>query len=506
MKKYSLLARLMVFVLCFALVFSGCGGAPEANDEAGPEETTTAPTEAPTTPADILGDAIDKTFGDDETEPSDSKEDPTTPPTSAPEVPVDPAEPLSPGKLTIELMNVLTNVTYVDPENSAFVNDFDLDLFVDQFSFVIYGEENQVAISAPDLFGVEDVYGVDFSTLLDDLPDSAIWEVAGMSYEDFLGQFGLEEKDLGELFEIGGSSLELALTLEDAINEAMSYIDATSKEETVLIQGKDVPANVVTFTLTSDDAHEIAKIMLDWYEEAQALSNEELAAILEGTELEYLLESDIPFDEIRQDMEDVFAELDLTIVLHANVHAETGYLMSIGLDVSGTYAESEEITVYGDLVLGEDPTTSELYTLELGAINVDGEQAGIRAELTSNRGDAVDVYGLSLVTILNEEEDVLANADLSYNKETFAYELNVSAVDYTFTATGTFQVEEELFDLVVDTIEAGSDSIALNLHIRYETIEADEVPEMPAYTNVLKLAKDELTDLIQVLAEKFSDF
>lgn len=506
MKKYSLLARLMVLVLCFALVFSGCGGAPETSDEGDTDETTTAPTEAPTTPADVLGDAIDKTFGDDdETEPSNSKEDATTPPPSDPFDPTVPEEPLSPGKFTFEMMNMLTNVIYFDPENSVCVNEFDLDLFIEQFNFVIYSEDNKIAVSSPDLFGV-DVYGVDFSTLLEDLPDSAIWDLAGTSYDSFLGDLGLEEKDLGELLEIGGSSLELALTLEDAVNEAMSHIDATSKEETVLIHGKDVPATVLTFTLTSDDAHEIAKIMLDWYEEALALSNEELAAVLEGTELEYLLESDIPFDDIRQEMEEIFGQLDLTMVLHANVHTESGYLMSIGLDVGGTVADGPEVTIYGDLVLGEDPTTSELYTLELGAFNSEGMQGAIRAELECVRGNVVDNYGLTLVTIYNEEENVLATAALAYNSETYAYELAVTAAGYAFTATGTFRVEEELFDLTVDTIESGSDFVALDLHIRYETVEADEIPEMPAYTNVLKLAQDELTDLIHELAEKFGDF
>lgn len=493
MKKNSLLAKILILILCLALTLSACGsGAEDKDDDAG--KTTTAPSES---------------VGDDATDPSsepssgDDESTATDPSVQPPEDDKPPIvdETIPAGKLTIELMNMVKNVLYINEENGSFVNETNIEFDAEEISFAIFGKDSQLAVSAPDLFG-DEVYGVDLSTLFEDLPDSAIWEVTGISYEDFIAELGLSEMSMSDLLQLGTFYLEVAESLEETVGEMMGCVELKTSEGTVTIQGKEVEATVISFALTSEDLLEIANIMVDWYEEVFQLMNDELSSILEGTEMEDILSVEIPFDELRQAMEDIFAESKLVLEGQIWINANEE-LMRMKTGLNGSFEGSDSFDVYFDLVLGADPSNSEQYSLEVGMYNSDGSTTGARFELNMTHQDAVDEYVLDMIALEYDEETTIASAGISYNNDTDAYVATVTVDEFTAVANGTFKMEEDLFDWTMEKIVVDSETVELNLHVRYEAVDADEIPEIPAFTNVVTMDKDKLESLIQNVISKF---
>ncbi|MBQ9762088.1 MAG: hypothetical protein IJV82_03320 [Oscillospiraceae bacterium] len=471
MKKHTIFAKLLIAMLCFAMLFSGCKG--KDNGGGGNEN--------PTNPESVLGDSLDKTFGDG--------------PVSVLE------EALKCGKITISYRDDFENILYLDSENGDLVDELKAVIQGVDLNLSIFGNENRIAVSLPDILD-DKAYGIDFSTLADDLASTPIWDIVGVSYEDVLENMGASDLDIGQLVELGGTYTEIMMSLEDAIDEALSIPESSTTEGTVSINGKDVKATIVTFKIDDNDLIEMGKVFVDWAETTYNDCANELKDIFEGTDVADALEMDIPFDDARAEIEKAFDEVDFTLEIVTNINADSGLLMSVDGDLVVKYAgDDEEYTAYLDLVLGEDPKNSNLYSLKMGAVNPDDEEIGLEAELTRNLSDAKDEYGIKVEVFEDDDRDTVLTGNLSYNKSSHAYVLSGEAGGNELEVTGKYQSNDDYFELSVDEVAFNGDSVEVGITVRVEDIERSEIPTMPTFKNILKMSRDEIMELAQTAME-----
>ncbi|MBQ9762089.1 MAG: hypothetical protein IJV82_03325 [Oscillospiraceae bacterium] len=507
MNKRTVITRLLIALLCIAMLLSGCkgkgsgdesettaateGSTPQASDPTGSEPQATDPStpaepEQPLPPAEELGNALDKTFGSDS---SSSFED-----------------VLSCGKITLLFQDMIDNVLYIDSENGNIVDELTMNIEGTEINLSVFGNENQVAFYLPEILD-NNAYGINLPTLADDLPNSPIWDMAGISYEEAMEQLGLSDMDFGEQLEMYAIFADIGLSLEEALEDALAVAEATSAEGTVNINGNDVQATIVTFKFTDDDVIEIGNIMVDWAEETLNEHSESLKTLFQDTEIADLLDTEIPFDDARNAIEEAFSEVDFTLEIASNINAETGYLMSVDGDLDVKYAGDDEeyigeqVTAYLDLVLGEDPKNSNLYSLKMGATNPDGEEVSLQADFTRNLTDAKDEYGLEIKGANGEEQLVILSASLSYDKATDIYTLNAEAGDETLMITGKYLCNDDIFELSVDAVEDNGERTEVGLTLRVEEAQQSEIPVMPPFKNIFTMSQDEIMNLVQMAME-----
>lgn len=463
-KKYSFLAKLLVMILCLALVFSGCGG---ASDDSGSEDET-----KPKTPEAQLSYSADKTFG------SIFNTDPVVALFE---------DAMTKGKITIEAMGVLENVLYIDSANGYFADLLNADIEGEEIELSLYLDDTALAVVFPMLLG-DEAYGVDLDTLEQDLPNSAIWDLLGVSYEDLLAQ---SDMDLGELTDSVVELLDSIGTLEKAVKEAAKDVKIESTEGKATIYGEEVDATVITVELTSNDVKKMLDAYMDWLDaELNGTFAEAVGSFLDGADL------DSELDSMRDEIDDAFDEMDLTLKATVNIDPKTEYMMSLGVDLFGT-VDGEEGYVDLDLILGKDPVSSDKYTFTMGAV-ADGEETGkLEAVLTRDLGETVSVTELSVTFTEDGQTDEVFSGKLEYNKESYAYELSLEADGGEVSVNGEFRLTDDVFDLYIDSVSSDGYEQTVDVRVCIESISAGEMPKMPRYKNLVTMSADELTALLQ---------
>lgn len=481
MKKHTVFAKVLIVLLCIAMLFSGCKGKDSGSDN--PESNK------PTTPGEILEDTLDKTLG------------------GAPSIL---EEALKCGKITVKYQDSVENVLYLDADGSRIVDQLMLKMDSEEYNLNIFGSEDSLAVSAPEILG-DVAYGIVFSTLENDLQNSPLWEMAGIDYEEVLSQAGLGDLDISDVLDMTGRAMEIMMGFEDAMDDAMAKIESSSSEGTVSINGKDVEATIVTYKVTDDMVSEMSDILIDWAEDAindviadvkETLNNEQVNDALE--------ELEIPFDELRNQIEEMFGDIDFTLNVNVNVNAESDYLMSVNADVVIKYVgdneedAGEEVSAFCNIVLGEDPSNSNKYTFEVGATNPDGETVGAKAEISRDITDAEAKYALSLKVSEGGEENEVFTGNLTYNKENNKFTASAEVDGNELKVTGSYKLTDDVLMLGLDKITVDGDTMDIGVEVSIESINSSEIPNTPDVKNLLTMSEADFQELAEKIQEKFN--
>ncbi len=475
MNKRSAFAKLIIMILCIAMLFCACDSTGKNKGEENKEDPK------PATPSEQVAVSIDKTFSAifGKGDLFDVLED-----------------SMKTGKITIDAMGMVENVLYIDSAKGYFADELAIDIDGEKLDASIYFNAKELAVLIPMLLG-DEAYGIDLENLAKDLEESEIWELLGVSYDEFMAQTDME---LDQIMDVLGNAMDTLATLENALEDCLKLVEVTSEEKKVTIEGKEVDAIVVTYHFTSEDVMEMCFIMIDWAEKAIDSIMSELSKIMDEDELGDIQGSlDWDTDEIKSDIEDAFETVDLKFDADVNINKESGYLMSIEADLSGE-VDGEKGKVYADLMLGVDPTESKEYTLEIGGVGADGENVGgIRLVMGREKDGNVDVTTLTGTVFEGDDEDEVFTGSLEYDTKSHDYELKVKAGGVQgdqVVITGQFEVTGDSVELSIESIDVAGESMDLDVSILIESISASELPEMPKYHNILTMSADELMELI----------
>lgn len=483
MNKRSLFAKLLIMLLCFALLFSGCKKSDDGGKDEGGEPTT------PKAADQQLSYSADKTLGALLSNGMASSV-------------FQNAEKM--GKVTVEYRDVFTNELYIDSANKYIADFLEVNADGEEVKGEVYYQNGALAVLIPELLG-DDALGLDFNTLQTDLENSDLWGLLGVNYEDLLKAYDI---DMDRLTSTVVDTLDSLGSLENVVSEAAKDVSITSENKKVTVNGEEVDAIVVTVKLTSADVEKMLLAYYDWLEEIYGQMMKDLDDSIGNVDLEDMLAVDLEsmFDEYQDDIKDTFSEVDLTLDCVVNINAQTEYMMTLDLDVAGT-VDGEEGAVRVDLNLGKDPSTSNKYTLALIGES-DGEVLG-RYDLELSKTSNGSTNETSLVVTSTEVVDgadkdqveELFNATISYNEDDSKYSLSVSADGDTVTFEGVYKYTDKVFELSIDKViaEGAADISEISgLVIRVEAL--DQVPQMPAYQNILQMSQDELTEFFNRFA------
>lgn len=450
-KRRSFLALMMVAVLCFSLLLTGCG---KDKLEKGPD--------------DQLSYSMDKTA--------------TAIAGRFPDVGAI-GDSLKKGKVSIDALGVLENVMYIDSEAGFFADYLHFGQGESGIDLSLFMKDQALALNFPLVFG-DQAYGVDLTTLEEDLKDLALWEVLGTTYEEFMTNSSL---DLGALTADATDTLDKVGELQKALEAATEDIEITSRMDKAQISGEETKAIVVSWQMTSGDVKELLDIYVDWVEKYM----EESTVDLSGQAGDQLA-------EFKAQIQETFGKADLTADIDVNIDPETEYIMSIDCRVKGT-VDGEPGDIKMSLVLGKDPAATDKYVFTVNSMDGDQVKATVEAQLKLDASSAV-------LTVDSDEGGVsqrVMEASLKYDEQSQKFSLDVESDGSTFNMEGMLRFKEDMFQLYVASVKVDGEETVLDLTLSFETIASGELPEMPSYTDVTDLSAEQWQGIVMMLAYMF---
>lgn len=487
--KKSVLAKVLVMILCLALVLCGCSDSA-GNSNGG--ETNNSSNE---------GGSVENVKAETPEEKADAALERTLNAMFGSSVDVEELESaFECGKITLTVGDYVDNVLYMDTNNMEFADELSLNIEGVELDVEVYVNEHDLVLAMPKV--LDGAYGVSFDTIITDLPNAVIWDLMGVSYEEFMAELSVSLEELsGALEQLSGvlDGMESSMSgMEEALEEALADVDKTVTEGKATVDGKNVDAVIVTYSMDTAAMEKLANVMIDWY----ATYAEELLAYYAFSMDESLyMEEDMTevYDDAKDEVAAFFADADLNAELVVNINAETGYIMTAQGSFSGT-VEGEEGGVFLNVDLGEDLTKSDKYTFELN----DGDKNNVLMVIDRNIQGSKSEYTLSLSMAEEGVTEELMTASLSYDASSYAYALSIEAEGEELAANGTFKLADDVFEFSVGSVTAAGETMELNVLVRAEAISASEIPEMPEYENVLQMSEDDLMMLMQALSVAFA--
>lgn len=466
-KKRSFLAILLVIVMCFALVLTGCNQAGNQgksdNDKSSKDKETTS---------NQVVDSIDKTLGAllGKDNVSDVIE-----------------QAFEGGKVTVEIDGMLENVLYMDAEGGRFADVLKIENQGQTIDLNLYLDGGELAVEFPMLLG-EQAYGINFGTLEQDLKNSEIWSLLGTSFEEVQSQLGF---DIGQILDSLEGSMDAVSDMSDVLVDALNGIETTQEEGTVTINGTEVKAINIKCHVTSQDIYEMAEAILNESEKMMKDMMESVAGAM-GVDPEQAM-GQMNMDQIRQELKKMLDELNIQGDLVVSISPDTQYIMCVTADVSSTI-DGETFAIDMDLVLGADPAKSDKYTFSL-MMTAGGQTSGITAELARSTNGSVDTTAIKINAVEDGETEEIMTGKLSYDNSNGAYELSLTADGDTMAFTGKFLQTDDKLDFSLDTMTMDGQTQKIGLRVCVESISSSEMPKMPSYKNILKLSKEELNNM-----------
>ena len=200
-------------------------------------------------------------------------------------------------------------------------------------------------------------------------------------------------------------------------------------------------------------------------------------------------------NEAKTAVSSFFDNADLEASLAMNFNPASGALMSINGSFAGTIDGIED-GLYLNLILGENPAESDLYSFSI----LDSRNDGFSVTLGHEVVDTKTTFTLTASNVISGEADAMFVGTASYDTASSKYSVSLTADGATYAVNGTCKVTDETFEFTVDTLNADGEEMALNLKLLAESISASEIPNAPKYTNLLKMSEAELMELLEKFA------
>ena len=352
-------------------------------------------------------------------------------------------------------------------------------------------------------------YGIEYAKLAENLPDSVFAPDSG-------SQFALDQEDYDQLLELvsgvaamGEDAAELPDVsgvdisgLADSVTALMpaltTAIQAASQNMTmqtttgkVSINGAEVNVQTVKVQYGTAAVAALVDSLLATAKDDEAVQNAMIALIdflnASGNDMGVTGEEFVQAvveqnQEMRDAVAEALADYDVAWEVYLSSNEDGTAPVELGFQMT---LDGETVEV--KLQMSE---SQDYFRLDL---NAGGETAALVFAVTENSEDAL-AFRFSVLS--GEDEDAVV-----YTQDKKAQTFDVSMVETvsgqttTTTVSGHYVVEENLFSLVVDTLD-GQDmggSVTLNLRV-------NDTLTVPSFTEITKLTEEELLNVFQSFA------
>ena len=361
----------------------------------------------------------------------------------------------------------------------------------------VYQDQKTVAFRCDPL--LPEYYGTDLTKLKERLPNSVFapggaYDIGEEFYDALMQSLeqGITENDLKQLTEVFGRYGQLLLKAACKEGDAKkNAVELTAGTETIR-------TTAVTLTL---DANALANVLTEVYE--TFIEDEELRALITKYAAiagdnsvigEYVSAEDV-VDELYTDMlkrenfdaamqelreEDILLT-PVFYVAKSNKHL-AAFEMNVRVDGEG-----------GDirLILGEDLRTSKYNSLQIAGDGIDAELTRYVSE------DTAEAYKTKLIA--KEDGESIFTAEYKLDRTKGLFTITVDDGWDKVEISGTQSTTDKVFELAVNKIIVGNESLTVDLRI---TVNRDEpAVKAPEYKDILSVSESEIDRIVSDIEE-----
>ena len=352
-------------------------------------------------------------------------------------------------------------------------------------------------------------YGIEYAKLAENLPDSVFAPNSG-------SQFALDQEDYDQLLELvsgaaamGADAAELPDVssvdisgLTDSVTALMPALttafQAASQNMTmqtttgkVSINGAEVNVQTVKVQYGTAAVAALVDSLLATAKDDEAVQNAMIALIdflnASGNDMGVTGEEFVQAvveqnQEMRDAVAEALADYDVAWEVYLSSNEDGTAPVELGFQMT---LDGETVEV--KLQMSE---SQDYFRLDL---NAGGETAALVFAVTENSEDAL-AFRFSVLS--GEDEDAVV-----YTQDKKAQTFDVSMVETvsgqttTTTVSGHYVVEENLFSLVVDTLDGQDMGGSVTLNLR-----TNDTLTVPSFTEITKLTEEELMNVFQSFA------
>lgn len=352
-------------------------------------------------------------------------------------------------------------------------------------------------------------YGIEYAKLAENLPDSVFAPDSG-------SQFALDQEDYDQLLELvsgaaamGEDAAELPDVsgvdisgLTDSVTALMPALttafQAASQNMTmqtttgkVSINGAEVNVQTVKVQYGTAAVAALVDSLLATAKDDEAVQNAMIALIdflnASGNDMGVTGEEFVQAvveqnQEMRDAVAEALADYDVAWEVYLSSNEDGTAPVELGFQMT---LDGETVEV--KLQMSE---SQDYFRLDL---NAGGETAALVFAVTENSEDAL-AFRFSVLS--GEDEDAVV-----YTQDKKAQTFDVSMVETvsgqttTTTVSGHYVVEENLFSLVVDTLDGQDMGGSVTLNLR-----TNDTLTVPSFTEITKLTEEELMNVFQSFA------
>lgn len=352
-------------------------------------------------------------------------------------------------------------------------------------------------------------YGIEYAKLAENLPDSVFAPDSGSQFafdQEYYDQLlelvsgaAAMGEDAAELPDVSGMDISgltdsvtaLMPALTTAIQAASQNMTMQTTTGKVSINGAEVNVQTVKVQYGTAAVAALFDSLLATAKDDEAVQNALIGLIdflnASGNDMGVTGEEFVQAvveqnQEMRDAVAEALADYDVAWEVYLSSNEDGTAPVELGFQMT---LDGE--TVEAKLQMSE---SQDYFRLDL---NAGGETAALVFAVTENSEDAL---ALRFSVLSGEDEDAVVYAQ-DKKAQTFDVSMveTVSGQTTTTTVSGHYVVEENLFSLVVDTLD-GQDmggSVTLNLRV-------NDTLTVPSFTEITKLTEEELMNVFQSFA------
>lgn len=372
--------------------------------------------------------------------------------------------------------------------------------------------DSAVTLSSPEL--VKGVYGVDLTTLVEDLRDSGLVKAMDVDYDEIADRIDELTKFIkGE----GGQNLTAACEkLESDVKATVNKAEHTVEKKEVTVGGETVEAYEVIFKLTKTDVSELLGVVKTDFK----LFVEQSGILEYFKTTPYGSEKFDPeeFEKSITDVQDALEkdENDVSAQITFYLSPKTAELLYVASDFEAK--SGEDVNKFDfTLDLGADPANSAKVT---GVLNYTSDAASISdsgaVTFTLDRVNTDKEFSRRLAveqTRKTEDNEAVTKYTVDFKNDKAAKTFVCSADSETSYSFGDYDYSNKMNMTVDGTLEYTATTLTATVggySVSYDGEEAakfenigltlsltagGEIGAMPEYTNVAKLDFEGVTDL-----------
>lgn len=380
-------------------------------------------------------------------------------------------------------------------------------------------DDKNLAISAPALW--EGAYGVDYTTFAEDLKNSELLELMGVSYEDIEAQIQPVLDAIKNRVELDTTAFsDAAGKLGDDLKARLNKCVSGIEKKDVTVAGEEVKAFEITFKLAKNDIADILAIIRDdgksVYDEYMKLMEKMIVANDESVSVSDMFD----YSEFAETIDEAIEELneegnDATADVTAYLDPKTTDFMALKYVLTATDGENEYTgRIEGGIELGSDKKLTG--TLKATEKPADEDEVVIDdIKFTAECID--DEKTFSVKTAINTKSgenssDVVIDFNNDKAAKTYTASINTTdsfdgedSIVCKYEVSGKMEYDATNLTFSVDKVAATEDGednsvegIGLTVRI---SADAGDI-NVPEYRNVLKMTSAEYMDFVVEVREK----